>query len=1023
MKPDPVAEYIAKYGDPDDPLSKFYRKREGRGFVDRLTGIGKQIGAGLGEPVATDVVGLANLLGVERFAGQDIGDANALLEQRRRESAPQTTGERVARGVSRVAGEIGQFSIPGSAAAKATKGMGFLARAGANVAASAPISVAQSQVGPQESTAGALGLESVAESPFKRGLFEVGVDVVGTGALEGLARGLRGVRGGTPSAPSPTEAASAARQADELRPVVEATGTPRATREVLQKALREADDSVRQFRMAELTDEQVDAVLNVPKWAGDDPHAAAEIRNAVRRVAGEFGPIDQLKGRRSGASLEAAAKDLELDVQEVLEKAPADLTDAEVLMLRNVGNSVAGRAGEIARKLADSTLPLAERETLQVENERLHQLLARTVMKGMLGGTERGRGLQSMKYVGRKNNEPAVWLVEAQRALGTVSMDTETRERIIRLALEARADPSKQGAILNEIAGLQKSTPLEKVVTFWKSNLLWLSQIPNVIGNTTMAVLESAKDPAASFADMAISAFFRTERTKASMGNLGALVRGAKLGLGDAARALRGDISPEAIEKLDIPRRVNFDHALLNTYTNLPFRFLESGDRVFMRANLERSLAEQARLVARRAGWKGKEAEARVLDMLQNPPDELALEAIGHAELAGARRIAEQDALVATFRNRGRAAAAAGEIKSGFNKLTFGGGEFIAPFTTTPANIGARTTEMSPLGFIAGVGELAYRATIRNALKGSSGMTPEVQRRIADTLGRSATASAPIVAGILLAREGLLTGGLTSDQQERDTQLGLLNEQPRSILINGKWRSLERISPLGNLLILGADMYQAWNDPERGLLRTPATIAFSSAETLTQQPFLTGTQQFLGALTDRELREAGKFTDTLAGSVVPTPIRALARGLDPTMRQTEGPLDAIIAGIPLASKTLPEKLNQFGQPRDRGRGVLGQLFDPLASTPDRRRDDALIAEIDRVGANIGFRRQQKKAGETIDAFNEFVRREGPIIRDGLEALVNSPEYQALTLEEQAQQIEAMSERIRRRTGAGRAVDQ
>ena len=117
------------------------------------------------------------------------------------------------------------------------------------------------------------------------------------------------------------------------------------------------------------------------------------------------------------------------------------------------------------------------------------------------------------------------------------------------------------------------------------------------------------------------------------------------------------------------------------------------------------------------------------------------------------------------------------------------------------------------------------------------------------------------------------------------------------------------------------------------------------------------------------------------------------------------------ASIPGLSQALPERLDQFGEPVIRPQGVGGQLVDLFRSAPDRRADDPLLAEIDRVGALVGSRRRER--GEESQAtYNRFLEAEGPMLRGVLELAIQSPEYTALSDDAKREYIETIVRRVR-----------
>lgn len=109
----------------------------------------------------------------------------------------ETTGEKIARGASRVIAEVAQFAVPGMVGAKAPAiaKLPALQRFGAQLALDAPVDAAIGAGSEEYSTAGALGkltdsdwLRSVASDPAKRAAFEVATGTTAASVLTGAVK-------------------------------------------------------------------------------------------------------------------------------------------------------------------------------------------------------------------------------------------------------------------------------------------------------------------------------------------------------------------------------------------------------------------------------------------------------------------------------------------------------------------------------------------------------------------------------------------------------------------------------------------------------------------------------------------------------------------------------------------------------------------------------------------------------------------------------------------------------------------
>jgi len=120
-------------------------------------------------------------------------------------------------------------------------------------------------------------------------------------------------------------------------------------------------------------------------------------------------------------------------------------------------------------------------------------------------------------------------------------------------------------------------------------------------------------------------------------------------------------------------------------------------------------------------------------------------------------------------------------------------------------------------------------------------------------------------------------------------------------------------------------------------------------------------------------------------------VAKVAKMVDPTERIAENEWTAIINRLPYARQLLPPKIDQFGRETGRTRaGSIAQIVDIMYSQPDRT-DDPIIAEMQRVGAEIGRLRRDKEE-ETRDYVQRQVA-EGVALYEALGNTINGELYQ------------------------------
>jgi hypothetical protein len=705
-----------------------------------------------------------------------------------------------------------------------------------------------------------------------------------------------------------------------------------------------------------------DEFANIRKFALDES-GEARLREAVQEVVAsrEMAPKERITWDKT----REIAERIGLDVTSIAREKVGRLSGPEMLAIRNLVTQNIQHAEQLAKRMFNPDLGDEKRSEaarligmLDAQNDAL---LGRFVKER----TQAGRDLNNLKIVAKNSLDPAVWFARAKRILGDRPLTDEHRHEIMRLL-----NASDRDGLARFVAGMREVTAIEKLVTLWKAGLLTAptTHLANFLGNTTMALLETAKDAPAVVFDRLIGAMTgNATKGSTSVEVMRASLRGARKGFRQARRVIKGEQANDALLKYDFAREIDFENAFLDRYTKTVFRALGASDRVFRGMALERSLAEQARAVAKQEGAKGSAFAARVRQLQADPTDAMVLRAIADAELA-------------TFTNRG----ALGQAAQGLRRPLGAVGDILIPFTMTPANVVSRAAEYSPLGMLQAVGELLYRAT-----RGE--LDEAMQRKLVDRMGRSAIGTLPLIAGYVLAERGLMTAGRPKDTSTQD-QWSLEGKQENAIKLGGKWRSLERLSPLGNLLVLGAHLYQAEQEPDATALTVALAGAASIGQTVSEQSFLEGVTRAGDAI--RDSRGASKrWAKSMAGSVVPNVVGRAARALDPFERETETPVDAIKARIPGMRQQLPKRIDQLGREVRRETGAAGAFADPFASTEDKAAQDAVVGELERTGATITNLKRQK--GEPRARFQKRRRLYGRVVERALVATIESEEYRRI----------------------------
>lgn len=288
--------------------------------------------------------------------------------------------------------------------------------------------------------------------------------------------------------------------------------------------------------------------------------------------------------------------------------------------------------------------------------------------------------------------------------------------------------------------------------------------------------------------------------------------------------------------------------------------------------------------------------------------------------------VAYQEALKATFKDDNVLSDALGGLRNVLNEKLLPRdmvGDFIFPFTKTPAAIAMRGIDYSPVGFIPSIAK--YAKSDHNAIDVSN---------LFDDLSKNVTGTLAIAAGFALARNGIITGPLSDNAREKQFQQAQ-GMQAYSIKIGDRYYSYDWAQPSAIPLILGATMYNAMAEDDAELSNVlyngyaSAANAWIDLSPLQTVASLFGSGDYSGNFAEG-LWDA---TQSVAGSYIPSVVGATARAVDNNYRVThnnESMLDAarnqLTAKLPGLSKTLPKSYDMWGRERKRSENGLESVF-------------------------------------------------------------------------------------------------
>ena len=433
-------------------------------------------------------------------------------------------------------------------------------------------------------------------------------------------------------------------------------------------------------------------------------------------------------------------------------------------------------------------------------------------------------------------------------------------------------------------------------------------------------------------------------------------------------------IFPGAISRANAAMGRNVDDSLLETVRNFTYYLLEAGDEPFVRNNFVNRLASYMKAQG-------------ITSIDQIPEDAITL--------------ATDEALKATFKDDNALTRTFSNLKKNTGKV----GEIVMPFTKTPANLAMRGIDYSPVGLVN-----AFKMV--KDKKGAS--------EIMDYLAKNLTGTAAIAAGYALAKNGIITGALSSDKDEAAFQKQQ-GELAYSLKIGDNYYTYDWAQPAAIPFILGASMYQSIAESEDE--SKTAMDRFERAADMAGQAAVSVSNSWL-ELSPLQSR-ADMFDTGNGGSVpeyfinvvlefpqrfIPSALGAAARTVDPVQRQTfsadrpiQTQINTAISKIPFLSETLPAAYDTWGQEIRRsdstGEAAFAQMVNPgqLGNSAETPIDGEIQRLFDETGNNAVFpRKAEWKVGDTRltnEQYSALQRAQGILSYELAEGFVNSPEYE------------------------------
>jgi hypothetical protein len=529
----------------------------------------------------------------------------------------------------------------------------------------------------------------------------------------------------------------------------------------------------------------------------------------------------------------------------------------------------------------------------------------------------------------------------------------------------------------NDISDLVPTPLMRKIVTVWKAGLLTGLKTTgvNILANASSVATEALKDIPATMVDMLASTF--TGKRSVAFTTKG-LLKGGKEGAQKGWRFLKtGYDERNALDRFDY-KRVNMGKSKLakglQKYEEFIFRVLGAEDQPFYYGAKMRSLYEQAKVEAINKGLNGNNAKAFIDNLVMNPTDDMVLRAVS-------------DAKIAVFQNETMLGNVARKFQ-GMGDIA----EFVLPFGKTPSAVATQIINYTPVGAM---------LTILNNI----GAGKFNQYNFSKGMGRGVTGTAVLGLGAYLFNQGLLNlDRPTTESEQKEWELE--GRTPNTIKIGGKYRQLQTLGQLGNVLLIGGHFAKAYKDTGT-TTGAMAQGAFGAIKTFTEQTFLQGVNQVMDAITDPK-RSAMSFINSFAASFIPTIASDLAKGTDAKVRRAQTMSEKIIERIPILRQILEPKIDVFGRDIKRTENFLETMADPTRLSTVK--NDPVANEIRRLkdgGNEIELTQLGKKGGYsslTPKENTQLWREAGQMALDKIQQLMDDPNYEVIPDDVKARRI-------------------
>ena len=674
---------------------------------------------------------------------------------------------------------------------------------------------------------------------------------------------------------------------------------------------------------------------------------------------------DARRQKITNDELPKLADDLGMTVDDLLARRQGEAFNAEQIL---AARKILVASGENLVKLANAAKNGSEMDLALFRRAMAQHRAIQSQVSGMTA--EAGRALQSFRVVAASSREQERLIKEALETTGG-----EAVSRDMAAMLSELDSPEKIGRFVKDA---NRATTKDQLYEIWINGLLSspTTHMVNILSNTMVAALSVGERKIAS----AIGPNIPPGETSAQ---LKGLVDGARDGFRLAWNALKTGEPTDPLQKVEAEkfRAVTSENLniagpagrfadFMGEMIRVPGRLLTAGDEFFKSVGYRMELYAQAYRQAFNEGLRDEAAAKRVIEIIENPPENIRQSAIDAARYQ-------------TFTNQlGKTGKAVEQVR---NNIPYA--RVVMPFVRTPVNIMSYTFERTPLAPLSS----SFREEI--AAGGA-------RRDLA--LGKLIAGSMAMAVSADLVMSGSITGAGPTNRDMRNI-MRATGWQPYSIKVGDKYYAYNRLDPVGALLGLSADVTEIigqTTEAEASQLATAA--ALSVAQNMASKTYMSGVTDFFdaffGASTDPEANnyKLDRYLQRMVASVIPASVANIERTMSPEMSATYGYIDRIKSRLPGYSEDLPPRRNIFGEPVVLEGGIGPDIMSPIYTSTVK--DDPIADEMVRQQVAIGMPRRQIK-GVELDAqqYDRYILLYSGIeadytLREQLSIMFDSREY-------------------------------